>query len=247
MSSARRGAALALALGAGITLSACETTQEKSHALEVRFHREQARLKASSPSARGLQITSPSRFVKVLSARLVRGREGTAAVVTLRSSAAKPLRDIPLAIALTGAGGGEEYSNEAPGLEAALVSLSLIEPHRATVWIDDQIPASGHAVSVTARVGEGSPAASPVPAISTRGVKLLEGGELRGTVVNRSAVAQQDLVVYAVARSGGRMVAAGRAIVAILPAHGSQEFEIFMVGDPQGARIAVSAPPTTLP
>ena len=69
---------------------------------------------------------------------------------------------------------------------------------------------------------------------------------MAGTVRNRSTVTQQDLVVYAVARRGGKIVAAGRAVLPEVAAGASVPFQAFLVGEPSGARLEASAPPTTL-
>jgi hypothetical protein len=64
-------------------------------------------------------------------------------------------------------------------------------------------------------------------------------------VVNHSTVAQQELVVDAIARRAGRIVALGRAVIAQDPAGSSTPFQIFFVGDPNGARLEFSAASTT--
>ncbi len=69
--------------------------------------------------------------------------------------------------------------------------------------------------------------------------------DAEGTIVNRSSTEQDELVIYAVARRGGRVVAAGRAVLASLRASASLPFQMFFVGDPKGAKLALSAPPTT--
>jgi hypothetical protein len=53
--------------------------------------------------------------------------------------------------------------------------------------------------------------------------------------------------VFAVAVRGGRVVAAGRAVVSVLPGHpgASVPFQIFLVGNPAGATIELTAVPTS--
>jgi len=55
-------------------------------------------------------------------------------------------------------------------------------------------------------------------------------------------------VISCVARRGGRVVAAGRAIVDRLGAKGTkpQLFRIFFIGNPKGAKLTLFAPPTVL-
>jgi hypothetical protein len=52
-------------------------------------------------------------------------------------------------------------------------------------------------------------------------------------------------VVFGVARHGDRVVAAGRAVLPQLAAGASARFEVFLVGDARGARLHLSAPPTS--
>jgi hypothetical protein len=64
-----------------------------------------------------------------------------------------------------------------------------------------------------------------------------------GRVVVASPIPQDRLAIYATARRGGRVVAAGRAVVPLLkPGPKGARFTIFFVGDPRGARLHVDAP-----
>jgi hypothetical protein len=69
-------------------------------------------------------------------------------------------------------------------------------------------------------------------------------------VRNDSQIQQIKLTIYCVAIKGGRVVAAGRANVPILPpaakAGKPTHFAIFFIGDPRGAQLVLSAPPTVL-
>lgn len=88
------------------------------------------------------------------------------------------------------------------------------------------------------------------PQLSVRGVHVFEdpsnGVGEEGTVRNPSKVTQQKLVVYAVGRRAGRIVAAGRAVLPEVPAGGSVPFQVFFIGDPRGTQLQVSAPASTL-
>ena len=93
-----RRIALALALGA-VSLAGCETTAEKSAKLE------KAAKRIAPAQQQGLSIAHASSIVKVLSATLVHGTEGTAAVLTLHNSSAKAIREVPISISLKDANG----------------------------------------------------------------------------------------------------------------------------------------------
>jgi hypothetical protein len=236
--------AVAVALLALLALSGCETNAEKSAKLEKIAH--------SHVLARqsGLTVGRQNPAVMVVGAVVVHDANGTAAVVTLRNISSKPLRDAPIAITVTGAGGAVAYQNNAPGLDSTLVSVPLLEPGAETIWIDDQVELSGTPTGVSARVGQAPVALGQLPQLSVQGVHTVEepgsGLTAEGTVVNHSTVSQQKLVVYAVGRRAGRVVAAGRAVLPEVPAGQSAPFQVFFIGNPQGAKLEVSAPPSTL-
>jgi hypothetical protein len=249
----RRAIPGALAVIAALALTGCETTAQKSAQLERAAHH--TRL-----AERGLSIVKQSTDVRVLGAALVHGAEGAAAVVTLRNDSAHALTDVPIAITVKNAGGSTVFQNNAPGLEAALTAIGSLPAHGEATWVDDQVPASGAPASVSAIVGESpiaaaaiagkSPVASgPIPRIEVAGVhRGEEAGSTvaAGTARNRSNVTQKSLVVYALARRAGRIVAAGRAILPEVPAGASTPFQAFLVGSAQGAALEASAPATTL-
>ncbi len=238
-----RRAALVLA---ALALTGCETSAEKSAKLE-----KQAKLAAkhAALAARGLTIAKVSSKVKVLAASALSSPEGAAAVVTLHNLSSTTLRMVPIEITIKGTGGATLYSNDTPGLAATLVSVPLVAAHATTSWVDDQVQAAGAPKSVSAKVGEGEAVTGAAPRLEVQGTHLVRdeasGPETEGSIVNRSSVAQRELVVYAVARRAGRVVAAGRAVIPQAAAGSSTHFQVFFIGDPRGAQLEVNAPPTT--
>lgn len=232
----------ALALAAlALVYSGCETTAQKSAKLEKVAKR------VALARQTGLSITRQSAVVKVSSVSIVRGAEGSAAVVTVRNPSARALRHVPIAISLKDAHGASVYSNDTPGLATTLTSLALLPAHGEVTWIDDQIT-TRTANSASAKVGEGATASGTSPQLAVQGTHLAEdpngGSDAEGTVTNHSHTEQDELVIYAVARRAGRIVAAGRAVLASLPPGASAPFQIFFIGDPKGAQLQLSAPPT---
>ena len=229
-----------------LALTACESNQERSAKLEKAADRhkgEAARQRALAQQA--LTITQVSSKVKVIASAVVSSHEGTAAIVTLRNSSGISLRDVPIQITVHDAHGATVYRNNIPGLSATLLSLALVRAHTTMTWIDDQVQASGTPASVSAQVGEGTPVTGTIPTLSVTGGHLAEA-QAEGDLVNRSPVVQQELVVDAIARRAGRIVAAGRAVVAQAAAGSSTPLQIFFVGDPNGAQLEFSAPATTV-
>jgi len=226
-----------------LALSGCETTAEKSAQLE-------RAAKHTTLAQTGLQIAHASTAVKVVSAAVLHDTEGAAAVVTLRNLSRRVLREVPIAIDVENAGGRTLFQNNAPGLETALVSIPSLAPGAEQIWVDDQVPASGAPATVSARVGEAPAVRGSLPAIEVQGVHLVQeassGAGAAGTVKNRSRVAQRSLVVFAVARRAGKIVAAGRAVLAEVPAGAKAPWQLFFIGNPGGAKLETSAPATTL-
>lgn len=225
-----------------VSLSACETTAEKSAKLEKAAHH--TRL-----AEKGLTIARPSDDVRVLSATIVHGHEGAAAVITLHDTSSHALRAVPIAITVKDAHGATLFQNNTAGLEPALTSLGSLAAHGQATWIDDQILTSGTPASASASVGKAPSVNGALPQIEVHGVHTSEEGDTTGaagTVRNGSSVTQQNLVVYVLARRGGQVVAAGRAVLPEVGAGASLPFQAFLQGDPRGARLEASAPATTL-
>lgn len=223
-----------------LALSGCETTQEESAKLEKTA-------KHVTLAHTGLSITHASTQVKVLNAIVVRNSEGAAVAVSVSNSSAHALSSVPIAITVKNAHGQTVYQNNAPGLEAALTSISSLPAHGMVTWVDDQVPTAGEPASVSAIAGVAPTASGPQPRIEIQAPRLAEAssGEISGTVRNRSSVTQQKLVVYVTARRAGRIVAAGRAVLAEVAAGASLPFQAFLVGSPAGARLETSAPAST--
>ena len=235
---------LALALTA-LALTGCESTAEKSAQLE-----RVALKKGRGAAQKGVVLSSPSRYVHVVSTSILHGREGTAVAVTLSNTSPQPIAEVPISLKVIGAGGSVFYTNTGAGIGHTLVSAALIPAHGQLTWVDDQVSGSGTPVSARAEAGEAPRAPGPVPQIDVTQAHVAEegGGEgvVHGTVINRSRVDQPELVVYAAARRLGKVAAAGRAVVPDVPAGATAPFEIFLIGDAKGVRLSVSAPPTAL-
>ena len=162
----------------------------------------------------GLVVGRESRYVKVLQTTVLHDENGVAAVVSLRNDSAHALHEVPIAVTLHEPGGRTLYQNNLPGLSTPLTHAPLLMPGQNFEWIDDQIPASGTPGSLSARVGEAPTTGPHPPSVAVTGLHVFDdptnGIGAEGTVVNRSSVAQQELVVFAVGTRAGRIVAAGR-------------------------------------
>jgi hypothetical protein len=241
---ARRAACVASLALAPLVLGGCETTAEKSAKLE------RAAKRVTLAQEKGLSISRPSTTVQIVGATVVRDSERAAAVVTLHNRSARTQRAVPIAITVKSARGATVFQNNGPGLESALVSVPSIAAHATVVWVDDQLPVSGSPASVSAVVGEAPSTTAQSPTLAVTGARITEdpanGVVADGTVTNRSKVAQASLVVFAVARRGGAIVGAGRAIVSELAPGAASPFQASLLGHPLGARLSIFAPAADL-
>lgn len=238
-------AALAL-LPLAVASSGCSSTRAQA----AKFTQEGGR----AFTAHGLRVGNANRDVQLLEREVVSDANGTAAVIVLKSTGAQALGDVPIALAVKDAHGKVLWRNDAPGLEPGLTHAALLAPGETVTWVNDQvlIPGGGRPAALGAKVGAGDPAPPTATrlAIEVQDARL-EGDPASGVTavaraVNRSDVDQHDLVIAAVARRGGKLVAAGRAIVPQLRANGHERFQVFFIGDPRGAELSFDAQPSTL-
>jgi len=227
-----------------VVLTGCETSAEKSARLE--------RQAGSAEAEKGVKVSKLNPDVKVVSRTVISDANGTAAVVTLRSSARAAMARVPIAIDVRGAKGAAVFKNDEPGTETALVSAAALAPDSELTWVHDQVPLGDvEPASVRVRVGDAKgKAPARLPELKLTAVKLTKdptsGTEGRGRVTNASAIEQRTLTIFAVARRGAKVVAAGRAVVRKLAPGRTARFSVFFIGDPAKATISVAAPPTVL-
>ncbi len=231
-----------LLLTAAILVSGCESTQDKSERL--------AKTGGAASREKGLKIGSKSSQVKVSATAVIADSNGAAAVVELQNSSERPLARVPIAIDVTD-GERSLFKNDAPGLEPSLVGVSVLPAGASLAWVHDQILGEGKAKSVNATVGKesgGTPARLPRIDVGRPALKRdpTSGLAAEGAIVNRSDLLQRELTLFAVARKGRRIVAAGRGQIERLKPGKTAQYQIFFIGNPQGARIEIAAPPTNL-
>ncbi len=240
MSSAAPAGLALLALS--LLLAGCETTAQKSAELERAAKRQAKTATHTEPAWQGVAVDKQSTRVKVLATSVLHSSEGDAVVLTLRNVSGTSLRDVPVEITVSDARGAHVYTNNVPGLSAGLASAPLLRARSTTVWIDDQIDATGTPGTVSAKIGEGTPVGTgAIPRLSLERSHL-SAGVVEGDVVNRSPAAQREVIVDALARRNGRIVAAGRALVAQAAGGGARtHFQLYLIGDSAGARLELSA------
>jgi hypothetical protein len=196
-------------------------------------------------------VSRQSKDVKVLSTDAVQDENGTAAVVRVRNTSKSALAQVPVTVDVRGARASRSlFRNDDAGLEPSLVRVPLLRPGEEFEWVNDQIAVAEKPGSVKAKVGEAKSVASDIPRVTVTRPRLeqdpVSGVAAVGFAANRSKVEQRKLVIFAVARKGGRVVAAGRAQINRVKPRKRARYTIFFIGNPRGARISLEAPPTTL-
>jgi hypothetical protein len=234
-------APLVLVAGAALLFAACESTQDKS----ARLAKQATGLKEQ----RGLVIKRVSKSVKVVRTAVLNDKNGTAVVVELRNRSRHALAKVPVAIDVRN-GERSVFRNDDPGLEPALVGVSVLKPGQDLLWVNDQVLATGKGKRVKAKVGvQRAPGPKRLPKIVIKPPHLevdpTSGVLAVGKIENRSKIAQRNIVVFAVARKGKRIVAAGRGAIERLKPRDDATYQVFFIGDPRGARLTLAAPPTT--
>jgi hypothetical protein len=228
-----------LAVSALTGLVACQSTQSRSAELE----KEGAKtLLANS----GLQIKKESTDVKVVSTTLLTDANGSAVVVGLHNDSSQSLINVPILINVLDAKGKSVYSNDIPGIEPALATVPYIPAGGEMEWINDQVLATGKPNSVKVKVGASTDTYSgPLPDIEVTAPKLegdpVSGLEATGKVVNRTGQEQKRLLLFVVARSGGKVVAAGRGAIEHMKASTKPlHYDVFFIGNPAGAKLELT-------
>jgi hypothetical protein len=214
-------------------ISGCSTTQDANRRASIQADRTLASRKA-------LELKGADRDVQVVRTSVVNGEGGSAIVVVLRNRGDAPVNDLPIEV---GPEGGEPV-NTRPNVPYFQSHAPAIGPGEETTWVYvSKEPL--HADAAFARVGT---AANP-PTKAGNVDELETGGSAHGSsvsaeITNDVGVPQYDLDVYAVARKGGRYVAAGRANLEHLGVSETARLTLSLVGDPTGAQVQVFAPQT---
>lgn len=239
-----RAAICCLGVCTALALAGCESSQSKSARLRSQAQR-------SAPE-QGLRITRVNPDVEVVESTVLTdaSTKRSAAVITLHNRSRREVAALPLVFSLTDTGGRHVYTNASPGASSDLTTVPSLPPGGTLSWVHNAITDIAGAARVDARVGLGAAAPGRAPALRITKLHLdsdpIDGTTVVGTVVNASRVAQERLVIFGVARRGGKVVAAGRAIVpTVKPGPKGARFTIFFVGDPRGAKLSVAAPPVS--
>ncbi len=226
-----------------LLLSSCESTQSKSDKLESQG--------VDLAKAQKVDLGEENRKIEVTEKVVLSDQNGSAVAVVMKNKSAEGLSDAPIGIDVKGANGKSVYENDMAGMEKSLIQVPIMKPKSEVYWVNDQVLATAPPKKVDVTVGEASPLPADLPEIEIRDPRIendpTSGLEATGTAINKSDIEQIDLVLYAIARKNGKIVAAGRGQIPRLKVGGKPEtFHIFFIGNPEGAKVQVIAPPVNL-
>ena len=230
-------------IGVAIVVSACQSSYAKNDELE----KEGATILKAE---KGVNVTQTSSIVDVLNTTVLSNANGAAVVVTLKNNSQQALRNVPIEINVKDAKGKSVFKNTSPGLEPALTSVPVMRPGETVDWVNDQILASGEPKSVDVKVGVSQESLPPnAPVLEASDAKLVvdpySGIQAEGKVTNDSDIPQVRVTLFAVARKGNQIVAAGRGGIKVIKANGDRPYHIYFIGNPKGADVTVTVPPST--
>jgi hypothetical protein len=233
--------ALALAVLAGSTLTACQSSQDKAREI-------QARAQAAAPKP--LVIRHPDKDVKVTGTTLLHSENGDAIVVELKNESRQTLVNVPILVDVRDTKGRTVYKNDTAGIDFALNHIAVLKPGQTFDWVNDQVTGQGKSAKVVVGQPEGNaPPGGQLPELAVSPPKLghdFSGAKVTGTVTDSSKLDQSHLILFAVSRSGGRIVAAGRGQIKALKVKAKPApYVIFFIGNPTGD-VTIEAPPTVL-
>jgi hypothetical protein len=218
----------------GAALSGCATTQDANKRASIQADRTLA-----SRNALELKGTDPD--VQVVSTTVLNGKDGSAVVAVLRNRGDQPVNDLPIEV---GPEGGDPV-NARPNVPYFQSHAPAIAPGDQATWVyvsKDPLGSNRAFVRVGAHPTAPLTTAGQVSELDTGG--KVDGSRVKAEVTNDTGVPQYDLDVYAVARKGGRLVAAGRADLEHLGVTNSAHLTLPVIGDAKRARVQIFAPQT---
>jgi hypothetical protein len=222
-------------------LAGCDSTQEKNARAELKAKRELGSRKLPAATRR-------NPHVRVERVALVRGKEGSGAIVVeLRGTGAEPLTDVPIAVGIRGSDGRSRLVNAKRHLNWFQTHVPAIPAGGTVTWVYKGARGVKPGDRGFARVG-----VPPRPALSSASsLPQIDAAPAPGrdakrrvTVENVSDVPQYGLQVYAFAERGGRYVAAGKTEIEHLGTGQQVTVAVPLTGSARKRPLRVEAIPT---
>ena len=239
----RPGYVCLVVLASLVLLTGCESTKSKSARLELEGE--------DLVKTEKVDIGSANKQIDIVDKTVLTDVNGTAVAVVMKNDSQGGLADAKISVDVKGANGKSVYRNDQSGVETSLIQVPVVAAGGEVIWVNDQVIPTGKPKSVDVTVGEAKQLPDELPEIEVSEPEMktdpTSGIEAVGTVTNKSDIEQIDIVLYAIARKGGKIVAAGRGQIANLKTDGKPaSYHIFFIGNPTGADVTVVAPPVNL-
>ena len=226
-----------------VLLSGCVTTEQ----VAARARLVDARIRASQSP---LRLTHRNPDVRVTRLWLLQGPSGTALAVALRNTSTRSLTDLPISVGLTTATGRKLYLNHSANVDYLDNHVVVMAPRSLVTWVYTSGRRLPGAVRPFAEVGVTQlpePVTGTLPRVAVSRARSAASSAARTLTVSvskLSGIPQYGVPVYAVAVRSGRLLAAGRAIVAHLATHGGANVPLALLGRPGNASLRLSVLPT---
>ena len=232
-----------MALALTVPLAGCTTTQHQAQRVQL----DSARQRAALDSTR---VTTANPTVVPTSVEFVRGRTGTAIVVTVRNGGGKPVTDLPISVGYQPAAGPQVYLNSAANLLYFQAHLPAIAARHSLIWVYTTAKRLPSGVQPFAAVGRKP---SPPALLTETDVRIavsyrhvVSSSAVTVHLDNTSNVPQYQLQVYAYAGRAGRYFVAGNLTVPELDGGSHQVVRLRLVSSEPSANLRVVAIPTIL-
>ena len=247
MSAARSAKALTGLIGGLIAagaLAGCATTMQDAARLQLNA----ARIRTSQVAT---HVRAAGAAVQVLHVARVSSGGRTAFIVEVHNPSRRAVADLAISVGVREAHGRRIDVNALSTAEDSYFDAHLpgIAAGGTLTWVYTtarHLPAHARPFALVA--ARPDPPVSPsaqVPVIHAQ-AQVGSGSQLSVALRNLSSVPQYQLQVYAVARSGGRYLAAGSLTVTHLGSQSTRTVRLPVVGNLDGAALSVHALPTIL-
>jgi hypothetical protein len=179
---------------------------------------------------------------------LVDSRDNSTAVVVrvTNPSSSRAVADAPITVDLVDRRGSVVGAAPVAGTDPLLVHVPYIGPGESVLFVDDTIAPTATPAQARVRVTAVFTAVRPVR-LSVRALHLrterLGFSSAIGTLVGSRVSRTRDVLIQAVVRRRGQIVAAGTTVVRAPVRGRPRSFDIILTGHPKGGELRVWAPP----
>jgi hypothetical protein len=242
--SARRTACVTALLAASWSASGCAvtTTQEKDARLAIKAER-------TLFNPKHIELGKAPEGVEVIGTSILRSKGGTAIAVDLRNGSSHPVNDLPLAVGVRG-DHAKEFLNLERGTSYFESHVASLAAGAETTWVfssKKDVPEGEPFAEIGEQTDPPPTVADSLPSLHvTQTVEnsSKDGSRVEIEVVNDSDIPQYEMQIYAWAKDGDHLRAAGTAKLAELDGGGSATVRLSLDGDPGETPVEFSAPPT---